>query len=214
MPRILPPGCGANVSTEWRCVTSITWAAYDGDRMTTDDAETRTGDPDPNMPNRSSPIDWLDLRRVPGLATAPGRLGMTGLAGVRSLRRQDRVDKLVLLVEDSELAAVGVPGIADSLAGEGIAVIRHPIADMGVPADGTVFRMVLDVVRDDVFGGLTVVVACFGGFGRTGTAVACLLVDAGLAGDAAITLVRATRPGTIETRSQEAFVRAWVAAKT
>jgi protein-tyrosine phosphatase len=38
-------------------------------------------------------------------------------------------------------------------------------------------------------------------------AVACLLVDAGLAGDAAIALVRATRPGTIETSSQEAFVR-------
>jgi len=188
MPRILPPGCGANVSTQWRFVTSRPRAVYDGDRMT---------------------IDWLDLRLVPGLHDATGRLGMAGLEGARRLRRQDRVDKLVLLVEDDELRAAGVPGIVPALAGEGITVIRHPIADMGVPTDRAVFRALLDAVCDDVLGGRTVVVACFGGFGRTGTAVGCLLVDARLSADDAIALVRTTRPGTIETRSQEGFVQAW-----
>ena len=177
--------------------------------MTTHDALEGTADPGPDTLDRPGPIDWLDLRLVPGLATATGRLGMTGLAGAQGLRRQDRVDNLLLLVEDVELRAAAAPGIVAALAGDGIAVIRHPIADLGIPADRTVFSAVLDAVCDEVLGGRTVVVACFGGFGRTGTTVACLLVDAGLGGDEAIALVRVTRPGTIETRSQEAFVRGW-----
>ena len=52
-------------------------------------------------------------------------------------------------------------------------------------------------------------IACFGGFGRTGTAVACLLQDAGLTPDEAITLTRETRPGTIERQIQVEFVQDW-----
>ena len=57
--------------------------------------------------------------------------------------------------------------------------------------------------------GQTVAVACRGGLGRTGTAVGCLLVMAGLAPEAAIKLTRDSREGTIETDGQEDFVRGW-----
>lgn len=146
-------------------------------------------------------VDWLDLRRVPGLADATGRLGMTSLAAAEGLRRHDGVHTLLLLVEDHELV---VPPDA-----EDVRITRYPIPDMGVPADRMAFRSVLDAVRDEVRVGRSVVVACLGGYGRTGTAVACLLVDAGLGGDQAIALVRAARPGTIERDPQEAFVRSW-----
>ena len=56
-------------------------------------------------------------------------------------------------------------------------------------------------------------VACRGGLGRTGTAVACLLVDGGVAPAEAIARVRAARPGTVERRVQEEFVRDWSAAE-
>lgn len=157
-------------------------------------------------------IDWVDLRRAPGLADASGRLGMTSLARAAGLRSWDRVDALLLLVEDLELAAAGVPAIVETLAGEGIRVVRHPVVDMGIPEDRVAFRSRLDVVRNEVRVGRSVVVACLGGHGRTGTAVACLLMGAGLSGDEAIALVRATRPGTIENDAQETFVRAWSAS--
>lgn len=160
--------------------------------MTTYDALDGIGGPDR--------IDWVDLRLVPDLAEAPGRLGMTGLAGALRLRGGD-VDTLLLLLEDRELAV--------AVRGEGIRVMRHPIVDMGVPADRAVFGAALEAVRTEVRNGRSVVVACHGGLGRTGTAVACLLVDAGLGRNEAIAFVRATRPGTIETKSQEAFVRGW-----
>ena len=183
------------MSAGWRHVTTLLPAPYDCRRMTTDDARTS--------------IDWLDLLGVPGLAGATGRLGMTGHVGALRLRRGDGVDVVVSLVDDGESAAAGLPGIVDELAGEGMVVIRHPIADMGVPADRVPFGAMLDDVRDDILGGQTVVISCLGGFGRTGTAVACLLVDAGVRWDAAISLVRATRPGAIERETQEDYIRGW-----
>lgn len=154
-------------------------------------------------------IDWLDLTLVAGLASAPGRLGMTGIAGAANLTRADRIDRLVLFVEDHELAYAGVSDIGATLAAEGIELIRHPIPDMGIPRDPPAFGRLLDESRAKVTDGQTVVIACFGGLGRTGTAVACLLQDAGLTADEAIELTRATRPGTIEAPSQLAFVHEW-----
>jgi atypical dual specificity phosphatase len=48
---------------------------------------------------------------------------------------------------------------------------------------------------------------CRGGYGRTGTMLACYLIALGSTADEAIDNVRAKRPGSIETRAQERFVR-------
>jgi protein-tyrosine phosphatase len=57
--------------------------------------------------------------------------------------------------------------------------------------------------------GKSVVVACRGGLGRTGTAVACLLVGEGMDPDDAILLTRASRRNTMERGTQVRWVRAW-----
>ena len=74
-------------------------------------------------------------------------------------------------------------------------------------ADG--LRRTLDDVLSRLRAGESVVVACRGGLGRTGTIVGCLLRDGGLDGDAAIALTRASRKNTIERDTQERFVRDW-----
>jgi len=91
----------------------------------------------------------------------------------------------------------------------GIQLIRFLVVDGGVPVDAVAFGVVLDALLAKLQAGERVVVACRGGLGRTGTLVACLLIEAGIDGEAAIDLTRRTRPKTIENADQEAFVRAW-----
>lgn len=59
--------------------------------------------------------------------------------------------------------------------------------------------------------GARVVVHCKGGLGRAGTVASMLLLDSGAADvpDEAMRLVRAVRPGAIETPEQEAFLKNW-----
>lgn len=171
-------------------------------------------------------VDWVDLAAAPRLQGWSGRLGMTFLPGKQRdgwsglhwrdleadgvrLRGAHAVDVLLLLVEDEELSTARVPHITDVLGNIGLEVVRHPITDMGVPEDRDALRRVLDDVLSRIRDGKSVVVACRGGLGRTGTVVGCLLRDGGLDGDDAIRITRAARRKTIENRRQEAFVRAW-----
>ena len=137
----------------------------------------------------SDRIDWLEVRT--------GRLGMAGLARAARLVPSDAVDVIALLAD-----------VADFNSG-GVTVLRYPIPDMGVPADVVAFGELVDSIVGEVAAGRSVLVACLAGFGRTGMTAACVLVRAGLDPEAAIELVRVTRPGTIETEEQLAFVRGW-----
>jgi ADP-ribosylglycohydrolase/protein-tyrosine phosphatase len=171
-------------------------------------------------------VDWIPLDEVPALASAPGALGMTLLPGkrrdgysgphwrdpaadARRLRDVHACDTLLLLVENVDLEMSRARATVPALEAAGIRVIRHPVPDLDVPRDPAAYRVTLDEVLARVRGGERVVVACRGGLGRTGTAVACLLVDGGVAPDEAIARVRAARPGTVERRIQEDFVRSW-----
>jgi len=171
-------------------------------------------------------VDWVDLARVPGMASWPGRLGMTFLPGkryvgwtgdhwrdleadARRLREHWRIDALLLLVEDHELEMTGVPDIVEAMERQGVEVLRHPVRDMDVPDDPIAYRATLDRVLQRLRGGQSVVVACRGGLGRTGTAVGCLLREGGLSGPDAVRLTREARRNTIERGTQVALVESW-----
>lgn len=171
-------------------------------------------------------VDWIDPERIPAGAGWTGRLGMTVLPGRRRrgwsglhwrdvdadaarLRAELGVDTFVLLVEDHELRIARVPSLVQTLRAHGIEVLRFPIRDMHVPLDRGAFAAVLAFVSDRLRAGRRVAVTCRGGRGRTGTVVACLLVDAGLSPEDAIALTRGTRRDTIERGSQVRFVRGW-----
>ncbi len=176
-------------------------------------------------------VDWVPLDDVPGLAAATGAIGMTLLPGkrrdgysgphwrdpaadARRLRLVHGCDTFLLLVEDIDLAMSRAWATVPALEAAGIRVVRHPVPDMDVPRDGDAYRTTLDDMLGRIRRGERVVVACRGGLGRTGTAVACLLVDGGVEPDEAIARVRAVRRGTVERRSQEEFVRAWGQLRT
>ncbi len=130
-------------------------------------------------------------------------------ADAHGLRHEFGADAMLLLVEDHELEASGVPDLPKVIDGEGIELLRFPVPDFGVTDDRDGLRAVLDDALARVRAGQRVVVACRAGRGRTGTIVACLLRDAGLDAEAAIGLTRASRTGTIEREAQERFVKDW-----
>ncbi|MDQ3492628.1 MAG: ADP-ribosylglycohydrolase family protein, partial [Chloroflexota bacterium] len=170
-------------------------------------------------------LDRIDPASVPAAAGWTGSLGMTFLPGKRdgratrgnlhwrdlaadatALRRSHDVDTLLLLVEAHELASLGVGGAVAALEAAGLEVLHHPVPDMAVPSDRATYREVLAGVTQRLRDGRSVAVACVGGMGRTGTAVACLLVAAGLEPEAAARATREARPGTIERQVQLDFV--------
>lgn len=171
-------------------------------------------------------VDWLgagDLRDE-----RSGRLGLTFLPGKRgpstrypgrvyrrrvdddlATLRSEGVGRLVLLVEDHELARWGDPDIVDRGAAVGVRVDRWPIPDGAPPPTMESMDRILgsiDEAREDG----NVAVACMGGVGRTGTVASCALVAAGWAARDAIERVRRIRhPEAVETREQERFVSAY-----
>ena len=171
-------------------------------------------------------IDWLPASDLAD--GRPGRIGMTVLPGKRgaSLRypghvyradlerdlvalKHSGIARLMLLVEDEELARWSDPELVARAAGIGLEIDRHPMPDGAPPASTTEMDEILRSVaeaRDTA----DVAVACMGGVGRTGTVAACALVAAGWEPAAAIARVREVRhPLAVETEAQERFVQTY-----
>lgn len=124
-------------------------------------------------------------------------------AGLDALRA-DGVQVIVCLLGPDERPRYD-PARAEAL---GFAWHAIPIADMDAPTFEQCDRFVR-LVADRWREGLEVFVHCAAGLGRTGTMAAVHHVAQGMAAADAIAHVRAARPGAIETRAQEAAVRAY-----
>jgi protein-tyrosine phosphatase len=90
-----------------------------------------------------------------------------------------------------------------------MSVHRLPIVDGQPPAEPGPVAALTATLAEHLQAGRTVVVHCRGGLGRAGTSAACTLVPRGLAPEPAMRHVRTARPGAIENRGQEDFVRAF-----
>ncbi len=117
---------------------------------------------------------------------------------------------VVTLLEDSELRSLQVTSLGDAVRYRQMDWIHMPIKDVSVP--GATFEREWEVVgeglRARLRSGFDVLVHCRGGLGRGGLVAARLLVELGAKPEDAIEQVRQARPGAIETREQETYVRA------
>ncbi|KAI9221738.1 protein-tyrosine phosphatase-like protein [Blastocladiella britannica] len=81
--------------------------------------------------------------------------------------------------------------------------------DMNVPTLEQILSIV-KVMASQILAGRGVAVHCHAGLGRTGLAIACYLVyNEGMNATQAIALVRESRPGSVQTPKQVAFVTAF-----
>lgn len=80
--------------------------------------------------------------------------------------------------------------------------------DFGVPADPASVVVALESLRARARAGQRVEIGCYGGHGRTGTALACLAVLSGHPAGEAVDWVRSVYcERAVETDQQEAFAR-------
>lgn len=99
--------------------------------------------------------------------------------------------------------------------------VRHsfPIPDLGVPRDEELMRGVMRTIADSLAEGRACYLHCWGGIGRTGTAVGCYLRETGLGGEESLAMVQrlyasnmpkaARHPYSPQTRAQCDYVRDW-----
>ena len=95
---------------------------------------------------------------------------------------------------------------------------HHPIRDLDIPRTPIHMAGVLDAIGEALDNGDNVYLHCWGGVGRTGTAVGCWLVRQGHTGDNALqqlqvwwqSVQKAHRsPRSPETNQQRQYVRNW-----
>lgn len=115
---------------------------------------------------------------------------------------------LVSLMEDEEMDLFRVSNPGEAARRAGLNWFHLPISDGGVP-DARFNKLWPDtanVLTQTLSSGQKVVVHCRGGLGRTGLVSAMLLVELGEKPGKAMWRVRQSRPGTIETASQEQYL--------
>jgi hypothetical protein len=162
---------------------------------------------------------------IPGRLLAgehPGAIAAAaGIARVDALL-DSGVRHLIDLTAEHEGPAPYVPILFERAAARGVRVLhdRFAIPDFDVPS-ATLMRTTLDVIYRSLAAGETLYVHCWGGVGRTGTVVGCLLREQGFAAADALDLIgrkwqsmekRTRHPHSPETRGQIAFIGAWTGA--
>lgn len=120
---------------------------------------------------------------------------------------------VISLIEEHEFKMLSVGDLPEMASSLGITWIHLPIRDVSIPDfrfHGLWLSTVCELL-DVLMSGKKLLIHCRGGLGRSGLVAALLLIESGVNSREAVGLVRAARPGAIETIQQEAYVRGYQA---
>ncbi len=135
---------------------------------------------------------------IPGAVAGSGHPGYGGELGATLAGLKDEGFEAVLTLTESPLDHAMLEEF-------GMNALHIPIEDFSAPTPDQIDRAVA-FIQSGLDRNSKVLVHCMGGYGRTGTILACHLVSLGRSAEAAIDEVRIKRPGSIETDTQEQAV--------
>jgi cyclin-dependent kinase inhibitor 3 len=167
-----------------------------------------------DVPIAFIPQDAVALEGRLGFCPAPGRwqIDLTLQPG----RRLDEdlaslcacgTTTLVVLLEEWEMARIGLAELIEHARRAGLEVLWYPIPDGTAPSDLDSAALLVERILERLAARRTVVVHCHGGVGRSGAIAAATLVAAGAHPERALELVRRERPLAATAPGQEEFVR-------
>ncbi len=101
--------------------------------------------------------------------------------------------QIVSLLEPAEAASLGLQDEAQFTVSSGMSFVNYAIEDMQLPASLVSFSALSQRVYDDLESGISTVIHCRAGIGRTGMLCAAVLANAGYADENAVSLVSSQR---------------------
>jgi len=170
--------------------------------------------------------DWtargnpLQIDSIP-VGDAGGMIGITSCPGARDGWRDANLgtdletifrwnpQAILTLIEADEIGADVFSALGKCVQSRGVGWHHLPIVDFRPPDERFETRWATlgpELCRS-IEDGARVLVHCYAGLGRAGSVAALMLIGMGFAPPDAIALVRAARPGAIQTRDQERYVR-------
>ncbi len=172
-------------------------------------------------PALSGPLH-IDFLRSP----IGGEIGLTHCPGRSTVDRKGRqwrrdvstdlhaisaanVKTVITFLDSDELSQLGAGDLPQLIKNHPIQWIQFPIVDFGVPSEQSIatWRETIALLLDQLRRNDRLLLHCAAGLGRSGMMAATLLKSCGLTADQAVQLIRSSRPGTVETREQEKFIR-------
>ncbi len=170
-----------------------------------------------NDPLRIAPVEIAPGMGKIGVTFAPGKHDLGSMSGPWARDLAADLDAivawpartLVTLIEPHEFDLLRIPGLGEEARRRGLDWLHLPISDVGTPdpAFEAEWPAHSETLRARLARGENIVVHCRGGLGRAGMISARLLAETGVDPEDAMARVRAVRPGAIETRAQENWVR-------
>ena len=146
-------------------------------------------------------FSWL----IPG--EVAGHSALTCAEDLLYLRRRG-IKALVRMVEHNKAKISGM-----QVTELGFIDFHEPVPDFTAPKKDQLDNMIA-FIKTSISAGQAVGVSCGAGFGRTGVVLGCFLFSLGYNAQEAINEVRAKRPGSIETQTQEEAVETYQACNS
>ena len=132
----------------------------------------------------------------------------TLLQNFKRLKKR-KISLVISLIEINESRKLGLINLPKVLKKIQIKIIKLPIKNMSIPKDYQSFqiRLSLNKILDELKNNRNIIIHCHAGLGRTGILASLILKSFNLKSENSIEIIRKIRPGSIETKEQENFVK-------
>lgn len=128
--------------------------------------------------------------------------------------RRQQIDTAVSLLEDDEIAELGLSEEAAACVKAGLRFVRLPVPDRGVPASELAVSALIAILIDELRQSRGIAIHCRIGVGRSASLAVCVLVTLGIPIDSAWSMVEQSRGLSVpDTPTQKEWVTTFFTAK-